>query len=179
MIRAYAAPIAIAGWLLIGLNTASFAWGNNLTIKDGFGEEVTVRHGLFGSKQRVIKDRLGDGVAQKTGLFGTRETQVNLLGNQFRKKKGLFGGSEIDGSTIFGDKVTTKKGWFGRRTTTVDVSGMSAVIHDLMAGRKVGPTGPALGPGLLPPGAPVPVGPQDPGLSQPPAVDPGINPAPQ
>jgi len=109
----------------------ALARGNDLTIKDGFGEEIQVQNGFFGHKTKVVKDRLGDGYAQKTGWFGSKEQDVNVLGNQLKRKKGVFGGEDISGSTIFGDNVTTKKGIFGRRKTTVDVSGSAAALQSL------------------------------------------------
>jgi hypothetical protein len=109
----------------------ALARGNDLVIKDGLGEEVTMKHGFFGRGTTVVKDRLGNGYATSTGLFGTKEQQVKVLGNSFERKKGLFGGTTVQGGTIFGDKVSTKKGIFGRRTTTVDVSGTTGVLKTL------------------------------------------------
>lgn len=114
----------------------ALARGNDLVIKDGFGEQITVKNGFFGTKTRVVKDRLGNGFGEKKGLFGSKEQDVNILGNSVKRKKGIFGGSQIQGSTIFGDKVETKKGLFGRKTTTVDVSGMSSIARDLWAKNK-------------------------------------------
>ena len=131
--------VVVAGFVILSFANCAFASGNDLTIKDGFGEEVVIKNGLFGTKQHVVKDRLGDKFVQKKSVFGSKDTEVNVLGNSFKKKKGLFGSSEIEGTSILGDKVTTKKGWFGRRTTTVDVSGVSSVIRDLFAGRKTPP----------------------------------------
>jgi hypothetical protein len=129
------------GALLAILATATtaapvLARGNDLVIKDGFGEQVTVKHGFFGRKTTVVKDRLGDGYATKTGLFGSKEQDVNVLGNSFQRKKGLLGSTEISGGTIFGDKVQTKKGIFGRRTTYVDASGSATAIKALWDANK-------------------------------------------
>ncbi len=109
----------------------ALARGNDLIIKDGFGEEIQVKRGFFGRDTKIVKDRMGNGFATKKGLFGSKEQDVNVLGNSFSRKKGLLGGSQVQGSTIFGDRVTTKKGIFGRRTTTVDASGVSSVVKNL------------------------------------------------
>lgn len=123
---------AMLALTLAAITTApALARGNDLVIKDGFGEQVVVKHGWFGKKTVTVKDRLGDGYTTNKGLFGTKEQSVNILGNGFTRKKGLFGGSQINGSTILGDKITTKKGIFGRRTTEVDVSGASQAIKAL------------------------------------------------
>lgn len=118
--------------LLASQFAPALARGNDLTIKSGFGEELTIENGFFGRKKRKVKDRMGNSVEHDTGLFGTKQTSVNALGNSFSRKKGLFGGSQIEGSTILGDKVTTKKGLFGRRKTTVDLSGVSGAIQGLV-----------------------------------------------
>ncbi len=134
-LNSHSALLALTLALLAGQCPAALS--NDVTIKDGFGEEVTWRSGWFGHKSTGVKDRLGDSVLQSKGSFGGKETQVNILGNTFKRKKGLFGGTDVQASTIFGDKVTTKKGLFGRRKTTVDVSGISSCVHDLFA-RKGG-----------------------------------------
>jgi hypothetical protein len=109
----------------------AFARGNDIVIKDGFGENVVIKHGFFGHDTKIIKDRLGDGYAEKKGWFGTKEQDVNVLGNSFQRHKGLLGGTDIKGSTIFGDKIETKKGIFGRRTTCIDVSGGANALRTL------------------------------------------------
>lgn len=127
----------------------AMARGNDLIIKDGMGEEVTVKHGFFGRGTTIVKDRLGNGYASNTGLFGTKEQQVQVLGNSLERKKGLFGGTSVQGSTIFGDQIKTKKGIFGRRTTTVDVSGTSNVLKALW--QKHGPELMGKTPAVTPP----------------------------
>lgn len=112
------------------------ARGNDISIKDGFGEEVQIKHGWFGTKKKVVKDALGDSYVQNQGLFGGSNKEVNVLGNSFKNKKGVFGGSQTEGSTILGDKVTTKKGIFGRRTTSVDLSGSASALKSLFAASK-------------------------------------------
>lgn len=116
------------------LSGSAWARGNDWTIKDGKGEELSIKHGWFGRKQVKVQDRLGNKLENKKGLWGSKETQVDLLGNQIKRKKGIFGGSQIEGSSILGDKITTKKGLFGRRQTTVDVSGVSSAIGSLLKG---------------------------------------------
>jgi hypothetical protein len=116
----------------------ALARGNDLVIKTGQGEELSIRNGFFGRKTTVVKDRLGNGYATKTGLFGSKEQQVNILGNTIERKKGWFGGSNVQGSTIFGDRVSTKRGIFGRRTTEVDVSGTANLVKSLW--QKHGPS---------------------------------------
>ncbi|HEY9869951.1 MAG TPA: hypothetical protein V6D08_12360 [Candidatus Obscuribacterales bacterium] len=137
MSRVYAALLVSLGILAGSLAPAS---ADQLVIKDGFGEELSVRDGWFGRKDTVIKDRLGNKVVRKKGWFGSRQTEVNLLGNQFKKKKGWFGRSDIEASTILGDKITTRKGLFGNRTTTVDVSGVASAIRTLFAKEEAQPS---------------------------------------
>jgi hypothetical protein len=114
----------------------AFARGNDLVIKDGFGEEVQIKNGFFGHKTKIVKDRLGNGFATKNGIFGSKEQDVNVLGNSFQRKKGIFGSSDVKGASIFGDKIETKKGFFGRRTTTIDASGISSVARTLWTKNK-------------------------------------------
>lgn len=135
MIR-HSSCLAIALFLAVSSASLAEARGNDLTIKNGSGEEIEIKHGWFGRKHKVVKDRLGDKIEHKNGLFGSKETNVNVLGNTFRRKKGWFGGTNIEGTTVFGDKVTTKKGIFGRRKTTVDASGISSVINNLFADKS-------------------------------------------
>lgn len=124
--------IAILSLMMAATTMApALARGNDVVIKNGFGEEVQIKNGFFGRKTTIVKDRLGDGYSTKKGLFGTKEQQVNVLGNSFSRKKGLLGGSDVKGSSIFGDKVETKRGIFGRRTTTIDASGVSSVVKNL------------------------------------------------
>jgi hypothetical protein len=151
MNRISLAAAMIAGFLFFQCGQPSLARGNDLTIKDGFGEEIVIKNGLFGGQQRVVKDRLGNHYASKKGWFGSKETSVNVMGNEFKKKKGWFGGSDIEGHSMLGDTVSTKKGIFGRRTTTVDVSGISGLIRGLLNEDKIPGTSAAAGaasPGL-------------------------------
>lgn len=129
---AAAAFLAVLGYA----SCPGYAWGDNFTIKTGFGDEITVKKGVLGRAEKVVTDRLGDKYVQKKGMFGGTTTEVNLLGNKLKKTKGWFGGSTIEGSTILGDTVTTKKGWFGRKTTTVDVSGVTSLVQSLLSKSK-------------------------------------------
>lgn len=117
--------------LVAATSAPALARGNDLVVKSGFGDEVTIKHGLFGRKTTTVKDRMGNGYSSKGGLFGSKESSVSVIGNNLTRKKGWFGRSEVQGSTILGDKVSTKKGLFGRRTTTVDVSGTSSAVKGL------------------------------------------------
>jgi hypothetical protein len=130
--------VAITALMLSLFGGAAVYAGNDWTIKDGKGEEFSIKHGWFGKKQLKVQDRLGNKLESKKGLLGGKETQVEILGNQYKHKKGLWGGSQIEGRSILGDKITTKKGWFGRRKTTVEVSGVSAAIGSLLKGNKDG-----------------------------------------
>lgn len=109
----------------------AYAARNDFTIKTGGGEELTIKNGLFGGKQKVVKDRFGDKYESKKGWFGTKQSKVSVLGNHLETKKGLLGSSEVEATSILGDKVTTKKGWFGRRKTTVELAGVSSMIGQL------------------------------------------------
>jgi hypothetical protein len=136
MSRVCAQLLVCLGILAGSLTPAS---ADQLVIKDGFGEELSVNDRWFGRKDTVIKDRLGNKLVRKKGWFGSRQTEVNLLGNQFKKKKGWFGRSDIEASTVLGDKISTKKGLFGNRTTTVDVSGVASAIRTLFAKEEAQP----------------------------------------
>lgn len=136
MIRKNINGVILATIVLAAVAAPVLARGNDLVVKDGFGDQVGVKHGFFGHKTVVVKDRLGDGYGTKSGFFGTKETDVNVLGNSYKRQRGWFGGSTVSGSTILGDKVSTKKGIFGRRTTTIDASGTSSVLQGLWQKNK-------------------------------------------
>ena len=135
MIRLSLVGALLVSTILATLNSSCYA-KHDLSIKDGFGEEVSVKKDLFGQKKTIIKDRLGDKVEQKTGLLGRKETNINVLGNTVQNKKGWFGSSNLEATSIFGDKITSKKDMLGRRKTTVDLTGISAVLQSLFAARK-------------------------------------------
>ncbi|HEY9783811.1 MAG TPA: hypothetical protein V6D17_00320 [Candidatus Obscuribacterales bacterium] len=126
---------AMAMSCLIGLPGAAQAEWGSFTFKDGYGEEITVKNSLFGTKSKVIKDRIGDKYSSKQGLFGGKATEVAVLGNSLKRKKGWFGRSETEAKTILGDSFKTKKGILGNRTTTVDLSGVSALVKQFVGAK--------------------------------------------
>jgi len=134
--------IVLAAVGLMGTGSAAMAHHHekpgNLDIRSGFGEEIMVRHGLFGTEETMAKDRLGDGYIKKHGLFGTGETGVNVFGNSYVKHKGLLGGTQVEASSIFGDRIESKKGFLGlgRRQTSVDLGGVGTVVQGLFANHK-------------------------------------------
>ncbi len=99
----------------------------NLTIKDGAGEEITFKKGLFGKRKVLVKDRLGNKYEKKKGMFGGRSKEVNLLGNKY-KSSHSFLGDKTEGGSLLGDTVTVKKGAFGGKTTEVDLSGVAGAV---------------------------------------------------
>ncbi|MGH7489348.1 MAG: hypothetical protein ACREMY_27670, partial [bacterium] len=130
----YAVALSIVALFAAGQAALASNSGGNFDVKDGFGEELGMRHGWFGTKQTLVKDRLGDQMYSKKGLFGTKDSQVNVFGNGYRKHKGLLSGTEVQGQDIFGDKLYSKKSWFGmgRRQTNVDVSGVSSIAQQFI-----------------------------------------------
>ncbi|MBI4532793.1 MAG: hypothetical protein HY711_02510 [Candidatus Melainabacteria bacterium] len=122
----------LAGFTATTINSSCYA-NHDVSIKDGFGEEISVKKDNLGQKKTVVKDRLGDNFEQKTSSFGTKETQVNVLGNTLQRKEGWFGSSDLEATSIFGDKIISKKDKLGRRKVTVDLSGISAVLNSLFA----------------------------------------------
>lgn len=113
----------------VATTPACLARGNDLIIKTGKGEEISIQNGFFGSKKKVVKDRFGDKYESKKGWFGSKQQEATVLGNSFSRKKGILGGTEIQGSTILGDSIKTKKGIFGRRTTEIDASGVTNLVQ--------------------------------------------------
>lgn len=161
----------LAAMGLLGSGLAATAhdhdMGGNWNIRTGFGDEIVVHHGLFGTKETLVKDRLGDGYIKKHGWFGTKETGVNLLGNSYDKEKGLLGGTQVEASSIFGDRIESKKSFLGlgRRQTNVDLSGVGSLVQGLVASQSHHfissgmPMGqPGMMPDAFPPGMPVPGG---------------------
>lgn len=132
--------------ILLGLattTTPALARGNDLVLKTGKGEELVIKNGFFGGKEKVVKDRFGNKYESKKGWFGTKKTDATVLGNSYQSKKGLFGGTDVSGSTILGDSVRTKKGIFGRRTTEVDVSGVTSLVEGFI-NKRMTPRNPGL-----------------------------------
>ena len=140
--------IVILGILGANSTSAVFARGNDWTIKTGQGEEVTVKNGWFGKKTRVAKDRFGDKIEKNTGILGNQSSEVNLLGNSYRKEKGFLGGSEVEARTMLGDSIKTEKGIFGRRKTTIDASGVTGLVSAFI-GAKMKKPSPPVNPGQM------------------------------
>jgi hypothetical protein len=107
-------------------------WGST-DIRTGFGEEIYVNHGLFGTHETVMKDRLGDQYVKKHGLLGTKDEGVSIFGNGYEKHKGLIGGTQAEAHDILGDRVISKKTFLGLgpRKTQVDLSGMGSVVQQV------------------------------------------------
>lgn len=121
--------VVVLGLSLAPAAHAGIIDSSNMSIKTGFGDEITIKKGIFGNKKKVVKDRLGDKYETSRGLFGNTNTEVNLLGNSYSKKKGILGTRETQMTSLLGDSIKTKKSWFlGRRTTQIDASGVTGLI---------------------------------------------------
>ncbi|MGD9680704.1 MAG: hypothetical protein AB7W16_05920 [Candidatus Obscuribacterales bacterium] len=136
---ALALSALMAASLAPGAFADNGALDGNWSIRDGKGEELTVKKGLLGSKTTVVKDRLGNKYEKKKGLFKKSSTEASAFGNSVKKKKGLFGSSQTEVTTILGDKVTTKKGVFGRRKTTVEAGGIADLMGQFLTSKKTAP----------------------------------------
>ncbi|MBA4077976.1 MAG: hypothetical protein C0508_23305 [Cyanobacteria bacterium PR.023] len=114
-------------------NLDALARSGDIQVKSGQGEELKVKHSLFGRKNIVVQDRLGDQIEHQTGLVGSK-AKVQILGNGYESKTGILGNKSYKISTILGDKVETKKTWFGlgRRKTTVDLSGTTGLVNQVL-----------------------------------------------
>lgn len=110
--------------------------GQDISVVDGQGEELSIKHGLFGTKKKTVKDRFGNKYEHSDGLLGTSKKEVKILGSSYNKKKGLFGQSKTEVKTVLGANVSSKKSLFGRRKTTVDLSGVSKAISNLSGSVK-------------------------------------------
>ena len=112
-------------------------WGK-VTVTDSSGEEVVVKHGLFG-KKTLVKDRFGDGFQNKKSIFGlTKDTQVSALGNDVHVHKGLFGFGKTEGKDMFGDKISSNKNPF-YRNTNIDLSGANKMFTKYFAPQQITP----------------------------------------
>lgn len=126
--------ISMSLLVVLGLSLAPAAHAgiidsSNVSIKTGFGDEITIKKGIFGNKKKVVKDRLGDKYEVSNGIFGNTNTEINLLGNSYSKKKGILGTRETEMKSLLGDSFKTKKSWLlGRRTTTIDASGVTGLV---------------------------------------------------
>lgn len=155
--------MSLATAAMLGSSTSAvmaYHLAGNTDIRTGFGDEIVVHHGLFGTKETLVKDRLGDGYIKKHGVLGTSESGFNLLGNSYVKKKGLIGGTEVEASSIFGDRMESKKSFFGlgRRQTNVDLSGVGSMVQGIFANHHFVNSGMAMGqpapmPDTAPPGS--------------------------
>jgi hypothetical protein len=66
--------LVLFGWLAFLSSTSpTLAWLGlgKFTVTDGSGDQVVVKHGLFGHKT-VVNDRLGDGFERSRSIFGLR-----------------------------------------------------------------------------------------------------------
>jgi hypothetical protein len=131
--------------LLLSNQRALAKWGTT-TVTDDNGEQVVVKHGLFG-KKTIVKDRFGDGVANSKSIFGlTKDTQVNVLGNDVRVHKGLFGFSKTEGHDILGDSVSSKKNLL-YHNTNVNLSGVNNLLNKYLGPKNL--NSPAMDPGAI------------------------------
>jgi hypothetical protein len=136
---------------LLSSNPAFAGWGK-LTVTDGNGDGVQVKHYLLGQKSLVMQDSNGDQVEHKEGLFGiNRETGVNVLGNGTTVKHGLLRGTSVEGQDMLGDSWKSKKMFMGLgpRVTTVNAKGVSDMLNGFMHGQIPGQMMP---PGQMYPG---------------------------
>jgi hypothetical protein len=149
LVKSKIAMILAVAAMLGSSTSAAMAYNlaGNTDIRTGFGDEIVVHHGLFGTKETLVKDRLGDGYIKKHGVLGTSESGFNLLGNSYVKKKGLIGGTEVQASSIFGDRMESKKSFFGlgRRQTNVDLSGVGSMVQGIFANHHFINSGMAMG----------------------------------
>src|SRR2546430_148175 len=78
---------------LVATSTAALAKRDSLDVQTGFGEELVVKHGLFGTKTTAVKDRLGDSYVNREGIF-SQDKGANVFGNGYSKHHGLIGGTQ-------------------------------------------------------------------------------------
>lgn len=120
--------------ILLSNQSALAKWGT-FTMTDENGEQVKVKHGLFG-KKTIVKDRFGNGVATKQGIFGiNKDTQVSAVGNNVQVHKGLLG-SQTEVEDMLGDKITSNKNLL-YSNTNVDLSGVNRLLNKYF-GPKMG-----------------------------------------
>jgi hypothetical protein len=117
--------------ILIFYARSAFAWGT-VSITDGSGEQVQVKHGLF-SKKTIVKDRYGDGFQHSRSIFGlTKDTQVGAIGNEVHVHKGLFGFGKTEGHDILGDSVSSSKNPLFSKTN-IDLSGANNLVSKIFS----------------------------------------------
>lgn len=142
---------ALAIACLLSSSPAFAGWGK-VTVSDGSGDGVQVKHYLLGQKSLVMQDQNGDQIEHKEGLFGiNRETGVDVLGNGTTVKHGLLRGTSVEGHDMLGDSWKSKKTFMGLgpRVTTVNAKGVHDMLDGLMHGQMPGQMTP---PGQMMPG---------------------------
>ncbi len=136
MTKRFLASMAVI--VTLATNSPALAKWGKVTVTDNNGEEMVVKHGLFG-KKTYVKDRFGDGFQNKKSIFGlTKDTQVSALGNDVHVHKGLFGFGKTEGKDMFGDKISSNKNPF-YRNTKVDLSGANNLFTKYFAPQKIAP----------------------------------------
>ena len=106
-------------------------WGT-FTMTDDQGDEVKVKHSLFG-KKTVVKDRNGNGFEHSRSIFGlTKDTKVGALGNDMHVHKGLFGFGKTEANDMLGDTVKSKKNLLFRNTN-VDMNGANSFLTKMFS----------------------------------------------
>jgi len=139
MTERFLLPLLILFVLLWSNQFALAKWGT-VTVTDDNGEEIVVKHGLFG-KKTIVKDRFGNGVESKKSIFGlTKDTEVNAVGNDVHVHKGLFGFSKTEGHDILGDTVTSKKNLL-YSNTNVNLSGVNDLLNKYLRPKNLNPQG--------------------------------------
>ncbi len=114
----------------------TFAGWGKFTLTDDNGEQVTVKHGLFG-KKTIVKDRWGDGFEHNRSIFGlTKDTKVSAIGNDVHVHKGLFGFSKTQGQDMLGDTVTASKNPLFHNTN-VNLSGVNGLLDKYLGPKKL------------------------------------------
>jgi hypothetical protein len=127
--------LAVAFALCSYSQEARAGWGK-LTLSTGGGEEVEIKHGLFGHKT-MAKDRLGDAFESSHSIFGTKTKEIAVLGNGIRYHKGILGLSDAEAHTMLGDSATSHKG-FLFRTTNVNLGGINSLFGHYVRGNAPG-----------------------------------------
>jgi len=123
-------PLCLIILALYGSNALA-KWGT-VSVTDGSGEQIEVKHGLF-SKKTIIKDRYGDGVQHSRTIFGlSKDTQVGVAGNEVSVHKGLFGFGKTEGHDLLGDSVSSSKNPLFSKTN-IDLSGANNLMSKIFS----------------------------------------------
>lgn len=134
--------------ILLSLGLPALAKWGTFTMTDDNGDQVIVKHGLFG-KKTIVKDRYGDGFANSKSIFGlTKDTQVGVLGNEVHAHKGLFGFGKTEGHDVLGDTVSSKNNPL-YRNTNVNLSGANSFLNKFFAPKPSSPVNPTNMPGQV------------------------------